>query len=222
MSASRNNNNEDNHVVLYQPLPLLAALYREFLIQLGEPLQVQLAHNQTELWDKLSGPSVCVLILPERVESLPAAEMIRKIRPESPKSRIIVLVNRISQIALLELDLEKPDGIISLHANVAHIREALYACLLERKSFVSDSIQQRLEFLRSDVNTRDPHTGLTRRQLQVLHDLALGHSVKKIAQKMQLTSKSVESHKYRIMKKLKISNRVGLCRYAIRKGIVDT
>jgi DNA-binding NarL/FixJ family response regulator len=61
---------------------------------------------------------------------------------------------------------------------------------------------------------------LTGRQLEVLRHLARGESVKEIAREMQLSQKSVDSHKYRIMNKLGIHDRVELARFAIREGLM--
>lgn len=61
--------------------------------------------------------------------------------------------------------------------------------------------------------------GLTGRQLEVLRHLATGASVKEIAKMMHLSQKSVDSHKYRIMHKLGIHDRVELARFAIREGL---
>ncbi len=62
---------------------------------------------------------------------------------------------------------------------------------------------------------------LTRRQLEILRFLAIGDSVREVAEKLSLTPKSVEGHKYRIMKILEIHNRVHLARFAIRNGIIS-
>lgn len=63
-------------------------------------------------------------------------------------------------------------------------------------------------------------TLLTSRQLEVLRHLARGDSVKEIARQMHLSQKSVDSHKYRIMSKLGIHDRVELARFAIREGLM--
>ena len=68
----------------------------------------------------------------------------------------------------------------------------------------------------------DPPTAcLSSREIQILKQIALGHSIKEIAVWLNLTPKSVDSYKYRIMKKLGIHNRVLLCRYAIREGLIE-
>ena len=60
---------------------------------------------------------------------------------------------------------------------------------------------------------------LTNRQQEILRYLALGDSVKEVAKRMRLSNKSIDSHKYRIMQKLEIRDRVELARYAIREGL---
>ena len=62
---------------------------------------------------------------------------------------------------------------------------------------------------------------LTARQVEVLRHLAQGQSVKEVAKLMHLSQKSVDSHKYRIMHKLAIHDRVELARYAIREGLTQ-
>ena len=71
-------------------------------------------------------------------------------------------------------------------------------------------------------NHIDPSAAcLSSREVQILMHLALGDSVKEVAAKLDLTPKSVDSYKHRIMKKLGIHDRVLLCRYAIREGLID-
>lgn len=60
----------------------------------------------------------------------------------------------------------------------------------------------------------------TGRQLEILTLLAMGDSVREVAKKLALAPKSVDNHKYRIMKILGVHNRVHLARYAIRQGLI--
>ncbi len=69
------------------------------------------------------------------------------------------------------------------------------------------------------LKAESPLTSLTGRQLEVLKHLARGESVKEIARLMHLSQKSIDSHKYRIMNKLGIHDRVELARFAIREGL---
>lgn len=60
---------------------------------------------------------------------------------------------------------------------------------------------------------------LTHQQLEILRHLARGDSVKEVAQKVDLSPRSIEGLKYRIMQQLGLHDRVALARFAIREGL---
>jgi DNA-binding NarL/FixJ family response regulator len=70
------------------------------------------------------------------------------------------------------------------------------------------------------VKSQSELTGLSLRQLQVLRHLARGATVREVAEAMRLSERAIESHKYRIMQKIGIHDRVLLTRYAIREGLL--
>jgi two-component system response regulator NreC len=61
---------------------------------------------------------------------------------------------------------------------------------------------------------------LTAREKQVLKMLAEGSSVKEIACDLNLSVKTVEAHKFNLMRKLDIHNKAQLVQYAIQKKII--
>lgn len=62
---------------------------------------------------------------------------------------------------------------------------------------------------------------LAPRELQILRLIAEGKTSKEIATLLNLTVKSVESYRSRIMEKLDIHQTAGLVRYAIRSGLIE-
>ena len=60
---------------------------------------------------------------------------------------------------------------------------------------------------------------LTPREREVLQLVAEGQSTKKIATRMNHSSKTIEFHRHRVMKKLDLNNIAELTKYAIRSGI---
>lgn len=61
---------------------------------------------------------------------------------------------------------------------------------------------------------------LTEREREVLRLLADGYSSKDLAARLELSVKTVDAHKYNLMRKLDIHNRAGLVKYAIKKKLV--
>jgi two-component system response regulator NreC len=69
--------------------------------------------------------------------------------------------------------------------------------------------------------TRQPRFGtLTKREREILKMLAEGQSVKEIAGCFELSVKTVEAHKFNLMRKLDIHNKAQLVQYAIQKKII--
>ena len=65
---------------------------------------------------------------------------------------------------------------------------------------------------------KDP---LSPRELQVLQLVAEGRTTKEVAVVLDISVKTADSHRTRLMRKLDIHETAGLVRYAIRRGIVE-
>ena len=85
-------------------------------------------------------------------------------------------------------------------------------------------LSQLVDDFRSRVkdNVRTPRfSTLTPREREVLKLLAEGNSVKEIAGDLNLSVKTVEAHKFNLMRKLDIHNKAQLVQYAIQKKIIQ-
>lgn len=71
------------------------------------------------------------------------------------------------------------------------------------------------------IQATDPPNLLTARQREILRLIADGASTKQIAADLDVSVKTVESHRAQIMAKLDIHDTAGLVRYAIRHGISE-
>jgi DNA-binding NarL/FixJ family response regulator len=99
-------------------------------------------------------------------------------------------------------------------ALAAVLRGETYLSPAVSKGVVSDYVQR----LRSDEPAED---ALTPRQREVLQLIAEGHSTKEIARRLDLSVKTVETHRTQLMRQLDIHEVAGLVRYAIRSGLVS-
>ncbi|MDX1693375.1 MAG: response regulator transcription factor [Ketobacteraceae bacterium] len=67
----------------------------------------------------------------------------------------------------------------------------------------------------------DPDIPLTDRQIEILRLIALGKSTKEIAYELDLSAKTVETHRAKIMDRLEIRDVANLVRYAIRHQVIS-
>ena len=78
------------------------------------------------------------------------------------------------------------------------------------------------ESLRGDIADAKRHSGVLTEELR--HELQLvaeGKSTKEIAGLLEISFKTVESHRARIMDKLGLHETASLVRYAIRQGLIQ-
>jgi DNA-binding NarL/FixJ family response regulator len=66
-----------------------------------------------------------------------------------------------------------------------------------------------------------PHESLSDREFQVFRLLVAGEAVTDIAGKLNLSVKTVSTHKANLMQKLGLSNATELVRYALKHGLAD-
>ena len=94
--------------------------------------------------------------------------------------------------------------------------------VLKGKSYLSPAIaKDTVDFLlnQADATVEEEHQ-LTDRQREVLQLLAEGKSMKEVGSVLNLTTRTVAFHKYRIMEALHAQSNAELVRYAIRKHVL--
>ena len=140
-----------------------------------------------------------------------------------PKTRLLFLSGYVADIFIGQALQLRMAGYLLKSESFERLREGIHSAMMG-ELVLSKAVQERIIFdpiqRRRVPRSESDLSNLTGRQLEVLRHLARGQSVKEIARVMHLSQKSVDSHKYRIMNKLGIHDRVELARFAIREGLM--
>jgi two-component system response regulator NreC len=86
-------------------------------------------------------------------------------------------------------------------------------------AYLSPTVAQRLAH-----GYRDRHeslSDLTSREREILTLVADGYSNRQIADQLIISVKTVETHRTNLMRKLDLHDRIGLVKYAIRRGLIS-
>lgn len=65
------------------------------------------------------------------------------------------------------------------------------------------------------------HARLSRREQEVMSMMLEGQRLKEIAARLDISVKTVTTHRSRLMKKLRVDDNLGLYRYGIRNGLIS-
>jgi two-component system response regulator NreC len=75
--------------------------------------------------------------------------------------------------------------------------------------------------LSPDEEMSDPYISLTMRERQVLQMVAEGRTNQEVAERLFLSSRTIEVHRANLMRKLNIKTQAELVRFAIQKGLIE-
>lgn len=159
-------------------------------------------------------PDVVVLDL-----SMPGGGGIRalpKIRKESPMTRSIVLTMHEDPAYVRSVISSGGWGYVLKHSADRDVIRAIRAVQRGRR-FVDATVA---DALMNDVGTQKASPELSEREVDVLRLLAEGHAYQVIADKLNLSIKTVESYRGRISQKLGFRNRAEMVRYALMMGLL--
>lgn len=160
-----------------------------------------------------------LLILDLSMPGRSGIELIKHIRAAHPRTVILVLsMYKEEQFAVRAIR-AGASGYLSKECAGAELLSAVMR-IVGGKMFISPAVAECLaQDLRSDGAA--PHTRLTDREFEVLGLLVQGDTVTKIAQSLDLSVKTVSTHKARILEKLDLESTADLVRYAMEFHLFD-
>jgi DNA-binding NarL/FixJ family response regulator len=163
-------------------------------------------------------PDVAVLdVSMPRLTGLHAA---RQIRSHTSEVHVLMLSMHEDDAYFFEALEAGASGYVSKRAADGSLIDAIRA-VAGGETFLSSRTQQTLMKRWLDEGPEGPKDGLTPRELEVVKLIAEAYTNRQIADALQLSEKTVESHRGNVLSKLGMRDRVELVRYAIRRGLVE-
>lgn len=202
-------------VVIVDDHPMVAEGIEAILETYDDLKVVGRLSNGRELVEQVQtlDPDVILLDLnmPE-INGLSATEMVLEKRPET---RILVLSMHDSPEYISTAMNHGARGYILKDVPTDEIRLAIDA-VMRGETYMCTGATASLE-----PNTADGREPLTSREQTILLQLASGKSNKEVAATLEISVRTVETHRKNIKRKLGISSTAGLTRYAMEHGVLQ-
>ena len=165
-----------------------------------------------------------IIVMDVSMPEMNGLEACRRIMAEAPESRIIVLSMHAEREYVVEALKAGAKGYIQKMSAFKTLVGAIRS-VQEKNGFLDPIItgvvlKDYIEYL-NKPGAPNERTSLTSREREVLQLIAEGKSTKDIGFTLDISSKTVETHRRQIMQKLKLDNVAELTRYAIREGITS-
>ena len=176
-------------------------------------------HEALELIDKLA-PDVVLLDL--TMPGLSGFDVLKVTSEKFPEVHMIVLTVHKEEEYAFHVLRSGASGYLPKSAASAELELAIEHVMAGKK-YLSPTVQQSATFESGRSTSEDPTplTDLTPRQREVLKLIAEGQSTKNIARTLNISVKTVETHRAQLMDRLDIHDIASLVRYAIKRGLVS-
>lgn len=190
---------------------------------LGDFKNVEYANSGEEALNKISQSSASIVITEAMLPDIPGMMFINKVVSNNPATKVIVYSACSDSGIILDAYVAGAYAYILKSDKASKILEAINK-VREGKKFmdglVSDAFINELNYSLDGINVRK-NVGLSVRETQVLIRLCEGNSNQEIADHLNLSIRTIETHKYKLMKKLQISSVAGLVKYALKKKLIN-
>ncbi len=161
-----------------------------------------------------------VVLLDWNMPKVSGIEVLKKASEKFPSMRFIVLTVYDTDEYVVQALRAGAHGFIPKSGASAELERAIDT-VSRGEDYLSPQISQQaiLKYLKGGRTSSSPHP-LTPRQLEILELVAKGQSTREIARRLNITVKTVETHRAQLMERLDIHDIAGLVRYAIKVGLV--
>jgi DNA-binding NarL/FixJ family response regulator len=163
-----------------------------------------------------------ILVLDLMLPGLSGLEVAREVRHRSPQTRVIILSMYANESYVLEALRNGAAAYVLKEASAADLVHAIHEVIAGRRHLSPPLSEKAIEayLQRAKAASADPFEGLTTREHEVLHLAAEGRSNPEIAERLGISTRTVETHRANFLAKLGLHNQTELVRYALRRGIL--
>jgi DNA-binding NarL/FixJ family response regulator len=178
------------------------------------------ARDGNEVLERVRGSDFDVLLLDMSMPGRSGMELIRQVKSEKPKLRVLVLSMHAEHQYAVRAIKAGASGYLTKDSASRELVSAIRK-VAGGGAFISAEVAEALALGAMPQAEGPPHASLSDREYQVFRLLVSGKSVSDIAAELNLSAKTVSTHKARLMEKMALSNQAELIRYAIKHRLVD-
>lgn len=179
------------------------------------------AQDGDSLWDQLQTQQPDVLLLDIQMPGLAGPELCRKIHRHFPDIRILVLTSHDTSAYVKQMMRNGASGYLIKNSGMEELFNAI-GKVMEGEKYIDNYIRNGLvQEALSEHPVSRYEIPLTRREKEILQLIAEEFSNPEIASRLNISLRTVETHRQNIVHKLKVKNTVGLVKEAIKRGLIE-
>jgi len=162
-----------------------------------------------------------VAVIDLSMPEIDGLEVISQIHPEYPDLPIIVLTMHAENQYVVRAIEAGAMGYITKQSAPEHLVNAIVKVHGGSRYLTHDAAESLVLRVAKGNRNQSPLDTLSTRELQVLRRLAMGHTNREIASAYNISIKTIDTYRFRLLKKLNLRNNAELSRFAIQNGLIE-
>lgn len=178
------------------------------------------ARDGIEALDLLATLRPSVVVMDLIMPGLSGLETTRQIRERHPEIEVVILSMYGDEEQILQALQGGARGYVRKGSDVDRLVAAVREAAAGRYDYSDVIGAERLQEFLARPRTVGRYDTLTRREREILHLAAWGYTSQQIASRLQISPRTVETHRAHLLRKLGLRNQVDLVFFAIRHGVL--
>ncbi|MDP3515120.1 MAG: response regulator transcription factor [Sulfuritalea sp.] len=193
---------------------------KQILATAGDMVVAGEACNGFETLDRVRGDDWDLLLLDMSMPGRSGVELIRQIKAEKPRLPILVLsMHKESEYAVRSIRAGAA-GYLCKDSASQQLLTAIRA-VAGGGRFIGPEVAADLAFGLIQRDDRPLHALLSDREFLIFRKLTAGDAISEIAQRLNLSAKTVSTYKARVLQKMQMSSVADLIRYGLKHNLLD-
>ena len=163
-----------------------------------------------------------ILLLDILLPDIKGNDVAKLIKKKHPSIKIIALTSLDAPSMVHSMMQSGCNGYLLKDTDQSTLIEAIEK-VYQGDDFVEPALKEQLlqTMFRTKRNSNSPDTDLTKREKEILTLIATQLTTQQIAEKLFISVRTAETHRYGLMQKLKVKNTAGLIKVAIQLGLIE-
>lgn len=179
--------------------------------------------NGKLLLEALENNKCDIILMDINMPEMDGVEATKQVKTKYPSIKILMLTMFSNREYIEKLLRAGADGYLLKNTGKAELQEAIET-IINGESYFSKEVTERImEGLQKKKNAEKNTyiVELTEREIEVLKLIVQEFTTAEIAEKLFISTHTVETHRKNLISKLNVRNIAGLVKYAMQNGLVD-
>lgn len=182
------------------------------------------AQNGIEVLEKLKDQVVDIIVMDINMPEMDGITAARKVKENYPDVKVLALTMSNDDLHIRQMIQAGASGYIMKSAGRKELREAIDEIMAGKHYFSDEATESiMMDLVKGKGKSTDPDPiHITDREMEILELIVQEHTNQEIAEKLYISSRTVDAHRRNLLQKTGARNTAGLVKYAFQHNLISS